>query len=281
LVNLYRESAMARTNDREQLYTLIERIDGPSVIAYWNEGEAAGEYDEGTREYGWHSHARGQFFCVESGLVHVRTAKGSWLLPPHRAGWMPPGEQHMVSISGPMSGWGVFITPPDCGCLPAEPCVIGATELMRALVRRASTWTWEAKLDESQQRLTQVLLEEICRAQREPLHLPMPLDRRALRIAFALLEKPEDNRSLDEWALWAGLSPRSLSRLFRSETALSFAQWRQLARLSRGLERLADGEPVSAVADALGYASVSAFVAMFRRSFGQPPARYFATQAAT
>jgi len=49
------------------------------------EGEAASEYDQGTREYGWHSHVRGQLFCVESGLVHVRTARGSWLLPPQRA----------------------------------------------------------------------------------------------------------------------------------------------------------------------------------------------------
>ncbi|HEY2621842.1 AraC family transcriptional regulator [Dyella sp. Tek66A03] len=264
---------------REQLYRLIDQIDGPSVIAYWTEGEAASEYDQGTREYGWHSHVRGQLFCVESGLVHVRTERGSWLLPPHRAGWMPPGEEHLISISGPMTGWGVFVTPPDCGCLPSEPCVTGVTELMRALVRRASSWTWETQLDESQERLTTVLLEEICSTRPEPLHLPMPIDRRAVRIALALLEHPEDNRGLAEWALWAGLSPRSLSRLFRSETALSFAQWRQLARLSRGLERLADGEPVSVVADALGYASVSAFVAMFRRSFGQPPARYFASQA--
>ncbi|WP_114240159.1 helix-turn-helix domain-containing protein [Dyella sp. C9] len=270
---------MNNPTEHERFYEMIERTEGPSLIAYWIDGEAASEYDEGTREYGWHSHARGQFFCVESGLVHVRTSRGSWLLPPHRAGWMPPGEEHTVSISGPMTGWGIFVTPPECGCLPPEPCVVGVNELMRALVRRASSWAWETQLDESQERICSVLMEEICRAQREPLHLPMPLDRRALRIAFALLERPEDNRGLEEWAAWAGLSPRSLSRLFRSETALSFAQWRQLARLSRGLERLADGQPVSAVADALGYASVSAFVAMFRRSFGQPPAKYFAAQA--
>ena len=267
-------------HDENRFHELIERSDGPSVIAYWTEGVAASEYHDGTREYGWHSHLRGQLYCVESGLVHVRTAQGSWLLPPHRAGWMPPGVEHTVTLSGPMTGWGVFVTPPECSCLPTEPCVIGVTELMRALVRRASSWIWETQLDESQERLTIVLLEEIRRAQREPLHLPMPVDRRALRIAVALLENPNDNRGLDEWAGWAGLSSRSLSRLFRSETALSFAQWRQLARLSRGLERLADGEPVSAVADALGYASVSAFVAMFRRSFGQPPARYFAAQGA-
>jgi AraC-like DNA-binding protein len=267
-------------HDELRFHALIEQTGGPAVIAYWTEGEAASEYGENTREYGWHSHRRGQLYCVESGLVHVRTAHGSWLLPPHRAGWMPPGVEHTVTVSGSMSGWGVFVDPPDCGCLPTEPCVVGVTELMRALVRRASSWVWETSLDPGQERITAVLLEEICRAQREPLHLPMPLDRRALRIAVALLERPQDNRSLEEWALWAGLSPRSLSRLFRSETALSFAQWRQLARLTRGLERLADGEPVSSVADALGYASVSAFVAMFRRSFGQPPAKYFAAQSA-
>nr|WP_199045173.1 helix-turn-helix transcriptional regulator [Dyella sp. ASV24] len=265
--------------DETQFHTMIERLDGPPVIAYWTEGVASSEYSENTREYGWHSHARGQLYCVESGLVHVRTAQGSWLLPPHRAGWMPAGVEHTVTLSGRMSGWGVFVTPLECGCLPTEPCVISVTELMRALVRRASSWVWERELDESQERITRVLLEKICRARHEPLHLPMPIDRRALRISVALLENPNDNRGLEEWAVWAGLSPRSLSRLFRSETALSFAQWRQLARLTRGLEQLADGEPVSAVADALGYASVSAFVAMFRRSFGQPPARYFAAQA--
>jgi AraC-like DNA-binding protein len=211
-----------------------------------------------------------------SGLVHVHTKHGSWLLPPHRAGWMPPGEPHTVSVSGAMSGWGVFIAPSIEHGLPDRPCVIGVTELTRALVRRASSWTWQEQLNAQEERLMSVLLDEMRRAPHEPLHLPMPQDRRLLRIAQAVLEQPHDNRSLEEWATWAGLSARSLSRLFRIETALSFAQWRQQARLSRGLEQLAEGTPVATVADALGYESVSAFVAMFRRNFGHPPARYFA-----
>ena len=261
---------------KQQLYELIEQLEGPALIGYWIEHEAASEYRKGTQTYGWHHHLRGQFFCIESGLVHVHTKHGSWLLPPHRAGWIPPGEPHTVSVSGAMSGWGVFITPAIEHGLPDHPCVIGVSELTRALVRRASSWTWQASLNEEQERVMTVLLDEMRRAPREPLHLPMPLDRRLLRIAQAVLEQPQDNRSLEDWATWAGLSARSLSRLFRAETALSFAQWRQQARLSRGLEQLAEGTAVATVADALGYDSVSAFVAMFRRNFGQPPARYFA-----
>lgn len=260
----------------EQIYEWIEQPGGPAVIAYWNEGDAASEYvAHDTYAYDWHSHRRGQFHCIESGLVHVRTAYGSWLLPPHRAGWMPAGEQHTVSISGPMSGWSVFIAPDACDGLPERPCVLGVNELMRALVRRASAWAPSEHLDEEQARVTAVLLDEIRRAPHEPLYLPMPLDRRLLRVAHAVLEQPDDSRALEDWAARAGLSARSLSRLFRAETALSFAQWRQQARLSRALERLAEGEPVTAVAEHLGYASTSAFIAMFRRAFGQSPARYF------
>ena len=262
--------------EKERLFELIERTDGPALIAYWLGDEVASEYGEGSKTYGWHRHVRGQFFCIESGLIHVHTEHGSWLLPPHRAGWMPPGELHTVTVSGPMSGWGVFVTPEIDHGLPSEACVIGVSELTRALIRRASSWTWDDQLDPVQERVMTVLLDEIRRAQHEPLYLPMPHDRRLLRIAQAVLDQPDDNRCLEAWAAWAGLSARSLSRLFRAETALSFAQWRQQARLSRGLERLAEGMPVAAVADALGYVSVSAFVAMFRRNFGQPPARYFA-----
>ena len=259
-----------------EIFEWIERVGGPPVIAYWNEGQATSEYRDGkTREYDWHSHRRGQFHCVESGLVHVRTAHGSWLLPPHRAGWMPPGERHTVSISGAMSGWSVFIAPEACDGLPGRPCVLGVNELMRALVRRASSWTPCEHLDAEQSRVTAVLLDEMRRAPQQPLYLPMPTDRRLLRIAQAVLRHPHDNSALEDWATRAGLSARSLSRLFRAETALSFAQWRQQARLSHALEQLAEGEPVAGVAEGLGYASVSAFIAMFRRAFGHSPARYF------
>src|SRR3546814_10412420 len=64
---------------------------------------------------------------------------------------MPPGERHMVTISGGMSGWGAFIAPDIDHGLPEEACVMGTTELMRALVRRASEWTWEQHLEPEQE----------------------------------------------------------------------------------------------------------------------------------
>lgn len=250
----------------------LERADGPALIAFVvdrdDDGMSGGESE-------WHRHVRGQFFYLEKGLISVRTHEGAWTLPPHRVGWLPPGVMHTVRMSETSRGWGVYVAPEAACGLPETTCILNANDLMRALVHRAATWSNQDELSTEQERVLAVLMDEMRHAPHEPLHLNMPTDRRLQRIAHAVLERPDDVRSLDQWADWAGVSARTVSRLFRAQTGVSFAQWRQQARLTRGLERLAAGEPVATVADALGYASVSAFVAMFRRSFGLSPGRYF------
>lgn len=72
-----------------------------------------------------------------------------------------------------------------------------------------------------------------------------------------------------------GASGRTLARLFRREIGMTFGAWRQQARLIEALARLGTGEPVTHVALDLGYESPSAFTAMFRRSLGVTPSRYF------
>ncbi len=260
----------------EDYFRRLERADGPALIAFvvnkQDDAMSAGESE-------WHRHVRGQFFYLEKGLISVRTHDGAWTLPPHRVGWLPPGVMHTVRIAEASSGWGVYVSPHAANGLPEDTCILNANDLMRALVHRASSWSAEDELTAEQERVIAVLMDEMRHAPHEPLHLNMPNDRRLQRIAHAVLEHPDDVRSLEAWADWAGVSPRTVSRLFRAQTGSSFTQWRQQARLTRALERLALGEAVATVADALGYASVSAFVAMFRRSFGVSPGRYFAERA--
>ncbi|MCQ1853062.1 AraC family transcriptional regulator [Neorhizobium galegae] len=183
--------------------------------------------------------------------------------------------EHKVSISGVLSGWDVMLTPEASNGLPEAPCVLAVSDVLRALVRRATAWDWGKKLTPPQRRMLAVLLDEIRIARTEPLHLPMPTDRRLLCIATTLIEHPASEKTLRVLAREAGISERSARRLFSAETGLSFAGWRQQARLLLALEQLASGAPVANVADGLGYASASSFIAMFRKAFGLPPRRYF------
>lgn len=250
----------------------FDRADGPPLQAFLARTPLALRH-----EVDWHRHVRGQMMCVEQGLLSAQTEHGHWSLPPGCAGWMPPQALHTVQISGPLRGSILLVAPAACAALPDRPCVIGMNGLLRELLLRAASWGVPAALDADQQRICAVLLDELRQAPLERLHLPMPSDRRLLRIAAQLLATPADGRSLSQWAHWAGLSPRSLSRHFREETGLGFAGWRQQARLAEALRQLSDGASVADAAHRLGYSSPSAFVTAFRGHFGHPPARYLAS----
>lgn len=248
----------------------LNSLDGPALIAVVSEDQTfMGETE-------WHSHPRGQFMYLEKGMLCITTRADVWVLLPHRIGWLPPGVEHTARIVEPISSWGVWVAPDAARGLPPRPAMLRGNELLRALVRRAAGWMHSNQLNGEQQRLMDVLMDEMRQSvmPESPITLPLPTDRRLLRVAEALLRDPGDTRTREDWAACAGLSTRSLSRCFREQTGMTFVQWRQQVRLARALEQLAGGESVACVADALGYASVSAFVAMFHRCVGQSPGKY-------
>jgi AraC-like DNA-binding protein/quercetin dioxygenase-like cupin family protein len=120
-----------------------------------------------------------------------------------------------------------------------------------------------------------LLLDELVEAPVSPLEIPVPSDQRLRRITDALRADPSDPRDVAAWARLAGMSERTLARAFPEGTGMTLVRWRQQVRLLRALERLGIGESVTAVTMDLGYGSVSAFVKLFRESFGVTPGRYF------
>jgi len=230
------------------------------------------------RPFKFHNHFRGQLLCIESGLIQIKTEEGSWILPPQRAGWIPPGASHSIHLCSALNGWSLLLTPDTCNRLPTQPCVIVISELLQALVFRTISWSKTDALTPEQKRIFAVIIDEIRRTPHESLYLPMPKDPRLERIAQAILDAPGSLRTIDQWAAIGSISSRTLRRLIRSETGMGFGEWRQQAQLTHALEMLARGVSVSDVADALGYASPSNFIAMFRRAFGDSPAHYFSSR---
>ena len=120
--------------------------------------------------------------------------------------------------------------------------------------------------------MTELALDEIARATSLPLGLPMPRDPRLCRVVAVLADRPNDASDLDALALLAGASPRTLARLFRAETGLSFRQWRQQARMTEALRALTAGATPARAAAVAGYNSLPAFGVAFRTLFGSTPA---------
>ena len=226
----------------------------------------------------WHSHRRGQLLFQAQGSMTLFLADRVGELAPLQAAWLPGGCAHRVTIPGGYAFRSLFFDPNVYPGLPAQPCVLDVNPL-RELILRIVAWPADAPLDAARARIVDTLLDEFAAAPSRPMPLPMPSDRRLRPIAAELLKNPACGLSIEEWGGRVGASGRTLARLFIAETGLSFTRWRTQCRLLLARARLAEGESVTTVAHAMGYASDSAFIAMHRRVYGESPARLWRQSA--
>lgn len=106
------------------------------------------------------------------------------------------------------------------------------------------------------------------------VHLPLPDDPRLQDVMALLREDPAEPRTLAELGRAVGASERTLSRLLRDRTGMSFPQWRTQLRLHHALTLLAAGASVTETAVACGYSGPSPFIQVFRGAFGTTPGTY-------
>lgn len=226
-----------------------------------------------------HTHPEGQFFMALQGVIVCEADGQRAVLPPGRLGWVPPNLPHGAAVHGNgamqgLAGYTIHLAPEYCHALPTRSLVLRLSTLARAVIARMCDWPNGIPPDAAALRLMQVFLDEIVSAEPDPLNLTMPRHPRLLEMAVAIADNPADETDLDAWAQRLGFSRRSITRHFRAETGMSLVEWRQIARLQRGMQLLAAGDSVTSVAIELGYDSVSSFIALFRRILGTTPARF-------
>jgi AraC-like DNA-binding protein/quercetin dioxygenase-like cupin family protein len=225
-----------------------------------------------------HKHASHQLLFAASGAMTVTGDRTTWMIPPGRAVLIPAGVLHSIRMWGDVAMRSLYFQPaapgrPE-GLQPAlfDACrVISVSPLLRELILRiAALGALDSRAD-ADARLMGVLMDELAIARVEPLLLPLPSDARALAAAHGILANPVDEATTDDVARRSGLSARTLERLFRAETGMTFGLWRQKARLLESVRVLAEGKSVTGAALESGYSSVSAYIAAFKQTFGCTP----------
>ena len=204
----------------------------------------------------------------------VSTATASWMVPPDHALWVPAEVEHTVTASGHVSMRSIYVTPGAVADLPLASRVVGLTDLMRSLMLEAVRLPQNYEATSRAGLIMALILEEIPNLPERPLGLPFPAEPRLAKLCRSFLRDPAVGVSIDQWAGTLGMSRRSFTRFFRSQTGVSLSAWRQQACIFAALPRLAGGEPVTGVALDLGYDSTAAFTTMFKRMTGIVPSRY-------
>ncbi|GAA4649475.1 helix-turn-helix transcriptional regulator [Kistimonas scapharcae] len=230
--------------------------------------------DSGPHESPSHQHQKAQLLYAVEGSMTITMADTLCILSPNRAAWIPPGVEHSTCTQG-FHYRSLYFDTRYFTSLPISQSLLNVAPLFRELILRVCEWQPGYPEDGAEMRLATVLQDELIRAVRADLMLPLPQDRRLRGIADHLLQHPDDGRILTRLAADVGASSRTISRHFRHETGMSFSAWRQQLRLLKAMELLSEKLPVSKISAQLGFASDSAFIAMFRRQTGVSPGRYF------
>jgi len=223
-----------------------------------------------------HSHRKGQLVFALGGGVTCRVPSGLWMVPPHCGVWIPGGMEHSNIATANARLFFVYIEP-KAASLPGRCSTLSISPLLRELIVELSERVREN--DARGELLTKVLLTELPLMTAQRLHLPLSPEPRVKRIAAALADDPANRSTLAQWANRVALSESSLARLVVRETGLTFGRWRQQLHLIVALRELASGASVQKISADLGYESVTAFITMFKKALGKPPAKYLSSVA--
>ena len=218
-----------------------------------------------------HAHGSDQLIYAISGIMEVSSGQSVWLIPPHFALWIPAGTQHRIHMPGPVSMRTLYLR----GGLSARPeprcAVLHVTPLLRELIVETVCAGQLRLRDRYECALRDLLIAQIQKATPIPTFVLLPREERAFAVAQAILRNPAESKTMAVLCAKAGVSVRTIERTFRNEVGTSFESWRRQVRLMKAVELLVSGSSIKEVAYKVGYCQSSAFVEMFRRTFGTTP----------
>lgn len=235
--------------------------------------------DVGQHDSGMHHHKKAQLLyaphgCMSITLSESKLDKRQCVLPPTKAAWIPAGIEHCAKMRNVVAYRSVYFDTEAFSALPCSVKLLGVNPLLAALIERMAMWQWDMP-SEQQVAVTTLFVEELNAAEELKLSLPIPTDKRLQNWLQRLQVGEHQVDQLKVVAGQIGASEKTISRIFTRETGMSYQAWRQQWRLQAAIERLAEGNSVSAVAFSLDFASDSAFIGFFKQHLGNTPSQYF------
>lgn len=218
-----------------------------------------------------HAHASDQLIYAIRGAMEVSAGQSVWLIPPHFALWIPARTSHRIHMPGLVSMRTLYLRPGLASPFSRGCVVLHVTPLLRELIVEAVRIGWLRARNRNERALRDLLILHLRTASPMPTFVTLPKERRALAVAEAVMTDPAQWKPLAALCAGVGVSVRTIERAFRKDVGTDFESWRRQVRLIKAVELLVSGCSIKEVAFAVGYRQSSAFVEMFRRTFGTTP----------
>lgn len=224
-----------------------------------------------------HQHNWGQFLYAQKGVLAIKTDSFRYICAAEQGIWLPSHVLHEVTTLTDCVLSSLYIDNMQTRSVDNYAHMIQVSPLLKMLIIEAVKFADDYDWQGTQGRHFRLIRDLVGGATKMHTQLPYPVTAKLLQITQQLTLHPDNNQSLEAWGRDVGASSRTLSRAFKSETGLTFSEWRIRLKLQVAIRQLHEGQAVTNVAFNLGYESVSAFTFMFRTKLGHTPSQFIST----
>src|SRR5699024_5647516 len=124
------------------------------------------------------------------------------------------------------------------------------------------------------QALTEAMILDVLTPCEHQLALPIPEHPLLTPIVDAVRADPADGTSLAQWSHRLGVSTRTITRSFETETGMTYRTWVATARGRQAVQLIARPVPLEQATKSVAYRSAMSFFTACRRSTGLAPCRF-------
>lgn len=221
-----------------------------------------------------YQHQQAQCIYVHSGVLAIVGENGRYFIPPQQAIIIPAEYPHEIIAKSAVELTILYFSIEQKISEADKPNILETSSFIRALFDESTqikgTYLWKS----SEGRLLRLIRDKLIDAASLDIFLPYPSDERLTNITERILKHPSLKSDLVSWGKFVSASPRTLSRVFKKETGITYSEWRQRLNIQIAIKHLSLGDNISEIASLLGYESSSAFIYMFKKQMGVSPNQF-------
>ena len=214
---------------------------------------------------------------ARSGTLRLEAEGLRWTLPPARAALIRADHPVTIAILTQLTTASVLFAPDFMPQPFRAVTVFDVSPLARELIHECRGFGPDTALTlyaESLFKTLSAVALKLCETP-SPFVLPVPSSPQLQRALDLTEAQSHEQPTFEGVARATAQSPRALSRRFKDEMGMSWQQALRRIRLIRAVELLASTTlPVTEIAMAIGYTSLSAFNAAFRELVAMSPTQY-------
>ncbi len=215
-----------------------------------------------------------QYIYVEAGVLSVIHVSGRYFVPAKHGIIIPPQTEHQLLAKTAVTLSIYQFDDEQAVDLALSLQVSSVSPFLSALILESKNITQNYLWNSPQGRLFRTIRDGIVVSPKIDTFLPYPKDERLTNITDKLLLHPSLKSDLVSWGKFVKASSRTLTRVFKKETGITYSEWRQRLNVQIAIKHLAQGDSINSIAKLLGYESSSAFIYMFKKQMAISPKQF-------